>query len=96
MTMAAVADKKEAMLSLRGVSGLIGPVLFTTSFAAGASHPGPSIVWGAPFFVAAALLLLALAALAPAVIQRGAPGQKRVERVPGRFREGAPLIQRHT
>jgi len=85
-----------ALNSLRGVSGLIGPVLFTTSFAAGASHPGPSIVWGAPFFVAAALLLLALAALAPAVIQRGAPGQKRVERVPGRFREGAPLIQRHT
>lgn len=85
-----------ALNSLRGVSGLIGPVLFTTSFAAGASHPGPSIVWGTPFFIAAALLLLALAALAPDVIGRGACGKKRVPCVPTRFREGAQLVQRHT
>jgi DHA1 family tetracycline resistance protein-like MFS transporter len=84
-----------ALNSLRGVSGLVGPVLFTTSFAVGASHPNLSIVWGAPFFVAATLLLLALAALAPAVIHRGARGQKRVPRVPTRFREGAQLVQRH-
>jgi MFS transporter, DHA1 family, tetracycline resistance protein len=85
-----------ALNSLRGVSGLIGPVLFTASFAAGVSQPGPSIAWGAPFFVAAVLLLLALAALAPAAIGKGARGQKRVPRAPGRFREGAQLVQRQT
>ena len=85
-----------ALNSLRGVSGLVGPVLFTASFAAGAYHPGPSIVCGAPFFVAAALLLLALAALAPAVIGRGVPGRKPTRRVPGRFGAGAQLARHHT
>ena len=85
-----------ALNSLRGVSGLVGPVLFTASFPAGAYHPGPSIVWGAPFFVAAALLLLALAALAPAVIGRGVPGRKPTRRVPGRFGAGAQLARHHT
>jgi len=85
-----------ALNSLRGVSGLVGPVLFTASFAAGAYHPGPSIVWGAPFFVAAALLLLALAALAPAVIGRGVPRRKPTRRVPGRFGAGAQLARHHT
>ncbi len=85
-----------ALNSLRGVSGLAGPVLFTTSFAMGVSHPGPSLAWGAPFFVAAILLLLALAAVAPAILGRGLPERKAAPRVAGRFGEGPRLARHHT
>jgi len=49
-----------ALNSLRGVSGLIGPILFTSSLAAVISRSGPSGMLGAPFFVAAVLLLVAM------------------------------------
>lgn len=66
-----------ALNSLRGVSGLIGPILFTGSLAAAMSRQGPSVMLGAPFFAAAVLLLLALLALAlapwrPGVMRRSA------------------------
>ena len=60
-----------ALNSLRGISGLIGPVLFTTSFAAAMAHAGPAALLGAPFFVAATLLLLALVALGVAPWRAG-------------------------
>jgi DHA1 family tetracycline resistance protein-like MFS transporter len=60
-----------ALNSLRGVSGLIGPVLFTTSFAAVTAQPVPTVALGAPFFVAAVLLLLALLAIGLAPWRRG-------------------------
>ncbi|WP_245444703.1 MFS transporter [Microvirga sp. KLBC 81] len=82
-----------ALNSLRGVTGLIGPVLFTTSFAAGVSQPGPSVVWGAPFFTSAALLLLALVAIAPAGVHGDVPGRKGAPRIPCRLR-GPDLAQR--
>ncbi|QRM27689.1 TCR/Tet family MFS transporter [Microvirga sp. VF16] len=65
-----------ALNSLRGVSGLIGPILFTASFAAGVSQPGPSIAWGMPFFVAAVLLLMALVPVARIVNAEGSRGRK--------------------
>lgn len=65
-----------ALNSLRGMSGLVGPVLFTASFAASVSQPGPSIAWGAPFFLAAFLLLFALVAVAPVVVAEGILGRK--------------------
>jgi DHA1 family tetracycline resistance protein-like MFS transporter len=83
-----------ALNGLRGVSGLVGPVLFTASFAAGVSQPGPSITWGAPFFLAAILLLLALGALAPAVLGRRSAGGKATRRAAGGLGEG-PLLVRH-
>ncbi|WP_244622772.1 TCR/Tet family MFS transporter [Microvirga brassicacearum] len=79
-----------ALTSLRGVSGLIGPVLFTASFAAGVSQPGPSIAWGAPFFVAVILLLLALVAIAK---REFAAGKADLRATRG-FGEG-PLPTRH-
>jgi DHA1 family tetracycline resistance protein-like MFS transporter len=85
-----------ALNSLRGVSGLAGPVLFTASLAAGVSQPGPTIVWGAPFFVAATLLLLALAAIAPDVREGGISGRTRNSRMTPRFGAGPRLAQRHT
>lgn len=83
-----------ALNSLRGASGLVGPVLFTASFAAGVSQPGPSITWGAPFFVAAILLLLALGALAPAVLGRRSARGKAAGRAACGLGEG-PLLVRH-
>ena len=83
-----------ALNSLRGASGLVGPVLFTASFAAGVSQPGPSITWGAPFFVAAILLLLTLGALAPAVLGRRSARGKAARRAVCGLGEG-PLLVRH-
>jgi DHA1 family tetracycline resistance protein-like MFS transporter len=85
-----------ALNSVRGVSGLAGPVLFTASLAAGVSQPGPSLVWGAPFFVAAVLLLLALAAFATAVPKAGTPAGIDNPRVTPRFGAGPRLIQHRT
>ncbi|WP_262268355.1 MFS transporter [Microvirga yunnanensis] len=85
-----------ALNSLRGVSGLIGPVLFTASFAAGVAQPGPSISWGAPFFVAVVLLLLALAAVAPAALGRGTSARKGAPGRRSRLGRGSQLVQRHT
>ncbi|WP_246742432.1 TCR/Tet family MFS transporter [Microvirga splendida] len=82
-----------ALNSLRGVSGLIGPVLFTASFAAGVAQPGPSIIWGAPYFAAVVLLLLALVALAPAVLGKEAAGG-RVVRRPAHGLGDGPLLAR--
>lgn len=59
-----------ALNSLRGVSGLVGPILFTTTFAAGVAHNSQPIALGSPFFVAAILLLLALMVLAPITYAR--------------------------
>ncbi|WP_262265952.1 TCR/Tet family MFS transporter [Microvirga yunnanensis] len=85
-----------ALNSLRGVSGLIGPVLFTASFAAGVAQPGPSISWGAPFFVAVVLLLLALAAVSPAALGRGTSARKGAPGRRSRLGRGSQLVQRHT
>jgi len=48
-----------AIGSMRAMTGMLGPVLFTQVFAA-AVHHGGSAILGAPYFLAAALLLLAL------------------------------------
>ncbi len=48
-----------ALASLRGVSGLIGPGLFTLTFAQFIGDWKPAGLPGAPFFLATALLLLA-------------------------------------
>ena len=49
-----------AISALRGIAGLIGPVLFTFVFARAISGFGKWAVPGAPFFLAAALLLSSL------------------------------------
>jgi DHA1 family tetracycline resistance protein-like MFS transporter len=46
-----------ALSSLRGVSGMLGPLLFTQSFALATTHGGPA---GAPYLLASGLLVLAL------------------------------------
>ncbi|MGF9760303.1 MFS transporter [Microvirga sp. 0TCS3.31] len=80
-----------AVNSLRGMSGLLGPILFTASFAASVSQTGPTIVWGAPFFVAVVLLMLALAVVAPLL---GAGGSLRRRDIPRRAPdlEAGPLF----
>ncbi|MCB8821467.1 MFS transporter [Microvirga rosea] len=83
-----------ALSSLRGVSGLAGPILFTASFAAGVSQPGPALAWGAPFFVAALLLLVALVAVAPAALGRKPIGRKTASRMPRGLNDGS-LLARH-
>jgi len=89
-----------ALNSLRGVSGLVGPVLFTATFAAGVSQPGPSMAWGAPFLAAAILLLLALVVLAPQAYRADpkgrVPGRKRAPRVAHRSGVGSQFAQRRT
>jgi DHA1 family tetracycline resistance protein-like MFS transporter len=56
--------------SLRGIAGMIGPLVFTQAFAA-AIRPGSLLpLPGAPFLLSAALLVLCAAAAAPAA--RGA------------------------
>jgi MFS transporter, DHA1 family, tetracycline resistance protein len=83
-----------AVNSLRGMSGLLGPILFTASFAASVSQTGPTIVWGAPFFVAVVLLMLALAVVAPLL---GAGGFLRRRDIPRRapdLEAGPLLVQR--
>lgn len=56
-----------ALSSLRGIAGMIGPLLFTQSFAHATTHPGWSP--GLPYYLTAALLvaslLLSLPALSP-------------------------------
>jgi DHA1 family tetracycline resistance protein-like MFS transporter len=64
-----------ALNSLRGVSGLVGPILFTSSLAAAMSHHGSAVTLGAPFFAAAILLLLALGALGLAPWRAGLTGR---------------------
>lgn len=76
-----------ALNSLRGVSGLIGPVMFTSSLAAAMSHPGAPMILGSPFFVAALLLLGALLAVGLAPWRAGL-----VER--SQVRRAAPLLSR--
>jgi DHA1 family tetracycline resistance protein-like MFS transporter len=83
-----------ALNSLRAVSGLLGPVLFTTSFAVGVAQQGPSIASGAPFFVSVILLLLALVAVASALLRKkvaDATADRRATRGLG----GGPLLVRH-
>lgn len=84
-----------ALNSLRGVSGLVGPVLFTTTFAAGVSRSDPSNAWGVPFFVAATLLLLALVAIAPGVLGRGSSRRKAAPRAIRRFARVPQLVRHH-
>lgn len=83
-----------ALNSLRGVSGLVGPVLFTTSLAAGISQPGPSIAWGAPFLVATVLLLAALAAVAPMVRGQQITGRRKGPHAEHRLGPDPQLAQR--
>ncbi len=49
-----------ALSSLMGMSSLIGPTLFTEAFAAGVKAPGDSGLVGAPFYLAAVLLIAAV------------------------------------
>jgi DHA1 family tetracycline resistance protein-like MFS transporter len=63
--------------SLRGISGLIGPLLYTRAFAAFISPHAPFSLPGAPFVLAAALLgvaLLLALALLPRKVSAIAPG----------------------
>jgi DHA1 family tetracycline resistance protein-like MFS transporter len=83
-----------ALNSLRGVSGLVGPVLFTASFAAGVSQPGSSMASGAPFFVAVVLLMLALAVVAPLLAVGGSIRRKDTPRQAPGFGAGPRLVQR--
>jgi DHA1 family tetracycline resistance protein-like MFS transporter len=83
-----------ALNSLRGVSGLLGPVLFTTSFAVGVSHNDSPIASGAPFFVAVILLMLALAVVAPLLAVGGSIRRKDTLRQAPGFRAGPRLVQR--
>jgi MFS transporter, DHA1 family, tetracycline resistance protein len=53
-----------AISSLRGLSGLVGPLLFTQTFAAG-TRGGPATS-GAPYLIVAILLVLAIVAVAAA------------------------------
>ena len=45
-----------AIASITGVGGLIGPALFTLTFAYFISGSAPAVLPGAPFFLAALLL----------------------------------------
>jgi DHA1 family tetracycline resistance protein-like MFS transporter len=85
-----------ALNSLRGVSGLLGPVLFTTSFAAGVSQPGSSVASGAPFLVAVALLMLALAVIAPILAAGGSLRRRDIPRRAPDHGTGPLLVQRRT
>ncbi len=46
-----------ALSSLRGIAGMIGPILFTQSFALATTHGGPA---GAPYLLASGLLVISL------------------------------------
>lgn len=46
-----------ALSSLRGISGMLGPIVFTQSFALATTHGGPA---GAPYLLASALLVVSL------------------------------------
>ena len=85
-----------ALNSLRGVSGLLGPVLFTTSFAAGVSQPGSLVASGAPFLVAVALLMLALTVIAPILAAGGALRRRDIPRRAPDHGTRRLLIQRRT
>jgi DHA1 family tetracycline resistance protein-like MFS transporter len=83
-----------ALNSLRGVSGLVGPVLFTASLAVGVSQPGSWIGSGAPFLVAMVLLMLALAAVAPILAAGGSLQRRHNPRRGPDFRTRPQLVQR--
>lgn len=51
-----------ALTSMRGVTDMIGPLFFTRVFAAALRSPAPAAASGAPFLIAAALLVASLAA----------------------------------
>lgn len=59
-----------SLSSLRGISGMISPLLFTQSFAYATTHPG----WppGLPYYLAAALLVASLLLSLPALKRRQA------------------------
>ena len=69
-----------AIASLRGVSGMIGPLLFTQILA---QSIGSRAAPGAGYFVAALLLAASLAALAVAARAQGAKGETQVDRAGG-------------
>jgi DHA1 family tetracycline resistance protein-like MFS transporter len=48
-----------AISSLRAMTGMIGPILFTQVFSTAVSHGG-TVLLGAPYFLSAGLLLVAL------------------------------------
>jgi DHA1 family tetracycline resistance protein-like MFS transporter len=50
-----------ALSSMRGISGMIGPLVFTQTFAAAIAEQGALYLPGAPYMLAAALILCSLA-----------------------------------
>ena len=60
-----------SLSSLRGISGMIGPLLFTQYFAYATTRPG----WpaGLPYYLSAALLVASLLLSLPALKQSAAP-----------------------
>jgi DHA1 family tetracycline resistance protein-like MFS transporter len=49
-----------ALAGLRGIAGLAGPALFTSVFAAAISHRDHAALSGAPYLLAAGMLVIAL------------------------------------
>jgi MFS transporter, DHA1 family, tetracycline resistance protein len=61
-----------AINSLRGITGMVGPVLFTQVFAFAIAKNSPLHVAGAPYFLAAALLGVSL--VIAILVTRGSAG----------------------
>jgi hypothetical protein len=60
------------MSSMRGITGMIGPVLYTTAFAQAIAHKEWELP-GAPWFVAAALIFCSVVVIARATSGSGPP-----------------------